>query len=157
MSLHHISLALLAVKNQELMACTLNLGLVKAAELLQRVDAEFYELYTKASAKKETEQEYLAMLEIIYAAMLRAEEAAREAAEQHMLSFLQALLEGFGIIPNIAEEPYLEAEVKRFELQLLQTLERLAERIEKHYHGEKSLKMDDNINKMSINVKLLSL
>jgi len=87
--------------------------------------------------KKSSQDDLLEVLETIYGAMRRSEQAARSAAAEHRLSFDKQIQEKFGIIPQINEEPYLEAEIKRFELQLLQTLERLANRMEKLLKGKK--------------------
>ena len=73
--------------------------------------------------------------------MLNAEQAARNAADEHKIAFDNQIQDKFGIIPNLSEESYLEVEIKRFELQLLQTLERLADRMEELLKGKKCNKL----------------
>ena len=88
------------------------------------------------------QEEHVEVIQLVYAAMLRAEAAAFSANQYHLLAFEGQMRDIFGVAIKLPEEPYLEYEQKRFELQLLETLEGFLERVERHiYH--KATALDD--------------
>lgn len=77
--------------------------------------------------------DYEAVLVAIYQGMLAANEKMREATDQHAYAFLSQMQQVFGVSVFPKDEPYLEYEQRRIELQLLQTLQRILERVERKY------------------------
>lgn len=89
--------------------------------------------------KKASTTELLEVLKIIYKAMLGAEDAARKAADEHLVTFTAQVSEKFGIIPHIADEPYLEAQIRRFELRLLEKLHKFLNMVERRAFAKKEM------------------
>lgn len=68
--------------------------------------------------------------------MLAAEDISVRAADEHLLAFNHQMRDIFGVVPHIASEPYLAYECKRYQLQLVQRLDRLAAQAEKVLAGK---------------------
>ncbi len=71
-------------------------------------------------------------LNAIERAVLVSEFLVRDIAEKHLVAFRADMFERFGAedVPP-GDEPYLEAEIARFQLQFLQTITRLTEQLER--------------------------
>jgi SPP1 gp7 family putative phage head morphogenesis protein len=93
-------------------------------------------------AKLTRDKEHVEVIQRVYKGMLAAEHSTAIAAQSHKRAFTLQIQQLFGIVITLPEEPYLEHEQKRFELQLLKILERFLNSVERRIYG-KNTALDD--------------
>lgn len=91
----------------------------------------------QVKAARPASDETLSALERLYQAMLISQNLMKDAAAEHWQSFHQQMREAIGVEAIHLDEPYLDAEITKFQLQLMETLERVFNRIAYPLLGEK--------------------